>query len=179
MEQELIIKAKSGNQKAFEKLTKKYLPKIYRAAYFFVHNLEDASDMCQETFLRAYKHIHRFDERRSFYTWIYTIMKNLSINHSKRSKKHQAGEAVENCLPDTLYNPEVQAMDRENNDLLLRGIENLPPMFREILVMKTYNDMSYQEMADALDIPIGTVMSRLYTARTKLKELIASLEGGK
>jgi RNA polymerase sigma-70 factor (ECF subfamily) len=177
MESELILRAKRGDRKAFESLTRAYLPRIYRTAYAYLRNMEDASDVSQETFLRAYRSFSRFDEKRSFYPWLYQILKNLCINRMRR-RKHRISstdqmEGFRSVYPD----PESELLRKEEIETVRRALDELPALHREILILRTYDGASYAEIAEMLSIPQGTVMSRLYNARLKLKQAIESIEG--
>jgi RNA polymerase sigma-70 factor (ECF subfamily) len=177
MESELIILAKRGDRKAFESLTRAYLPRIYRTAYVYLRNVEDASDVCQETVLRAYRSFSRFDEKRSFYPWLYQILKNLCINRMRR-RKHQVSstDQVEGFRSGYL-DPESELLRKEEMATVRKALDSLPEMHREILILRTYDGASYAEIAEILSVPEGTVMSRLYNARLKLKRAIESMEG--
>ncbi len=175
MEKELITAAKQGNTEAFSRLTVLYLKRIYRSAYFFLRNVDDAEDACQSAFINAYRHIKYFDETRPFFPYLYRIIKNVCINQLK--KKHN----VLLSDPEQLAADSSQAPERilENNyrtEILYRAMDNLNNGFKEILILKYWNNCSYREMADALSVPIGTIMSRIYYARKKLKEKILELE---
>ena len=176
MEKELILQAKTGNRAAFELLVKEYLQRIYRAAYSLVRNVEDASDIAQEAFMRAYRSIGTFDESRPFYPWMYRITRNLCMNHLSSSKNRIGCVEDEDLIPDRACGPEEQAIRKENLSDIERAISCLPEQHREILVLKHFQDCSYNDIAEILGIPIGTVMSRLYNARMKLKTILKEQE---
>ncbi len=170
MEQKLILQAKSGNKPAFDLLIKAYLPRIYNAAYYFVRNMEDAKDICQEVLCKAYLNIGKFDETRPLFPWLHRITKNLCINHLKRYDNRSFGIDNEDRYPSPTKNPEEKAVEAYESALIKSVIEALPDRQRHILYLKYYEECSYQEMAEILEIPIGTVMSRLYNSRQNLKE---------
>jgi len=180
-EREVVIEWKNGNKRAYETLVRHYMHDAYLVAYGIVGNREDARDLSQEAFIKAYQARARFDESRPFYPWLYRILRNHCLNYVKRH--------VHNSSP--LYyedNPErerfasadatpMEQMERSERHRLLRAaIGMLSDDHREIIVLKNFRDHSYQEIADILEIPIGTVMSRLYYARKALKEIIERLE---
>lgn len=177
MEKELILKAKAGNRYAFDGLIKLYLPQLHKAAYFFLYDKEEAADLCQDTFLRAYKNLEKFDEKRSFYPWLYTILKNLCINHIKRAGKLKSTELIEEAMQSTYAGPEEEFLKKDASEKIVAAIAKLPDMHREILVLKVYNNLSYEDISRTLEIPKGTVMSRLYNARIKLKDILQEMEG--
>ena len=177
MEGTLIVQAKAGDRRAFEELIRAYAPRIYRTAYGFLRNVEEAADACQETFYRAYRSFARFDEKRSFYPWIYQILKNLCINRT-RARKRLAWSAVPVENAKSGYaDPETELLRKEAAQSVQKALDRLPPMHREILILRTYDGASYAEIAEMLSIPQGTVMSRLYNARMKLRGILESMEG--
>ena len=97
VERELLLRTKTGDERAFESLMRAHSQRAYRTAYRLLGDVEDASDLCQEAFLRAYRNIHRYDENRPFYPWLYSILKNLCFNFLKRKRKQ----------PGTLKDPEI------------------------------------------------------------------------
>ncbi|MEW5814308.1 MAG: RNA polymerase sigma factor [Spirochaetota bacterium] len=168
MDAELILKAKSGNRDAFSTLVKSYSKRVYYAAFIFLHNVEDASDIVQEVFLRAYKHLEAFDCSRPLYPWLYRITKNLCLNRLKSRGRSQAS------LPENLVSsgstPESELFREEEAEKIRRALSRLSENQREIISLKHFENCSYAEIAEILSIPAGTVMSRLYNARLKLKE---------
>ncbi len=168
----MILAAKAGNKTAFSWLVEKYSRRVYRAALSFLHNIEDASDIAQEVFIRAYNNMAAYDPQRPLYPWLYRITRNLCINRLKSSTDR------ESSLPDVQIpfkgeTPELQLIKKEEIRHLRKAIAGLKPSYREILLLKHFQDCSYAEIADILSIPVGTVMSRLYNARMSLrKELL-------
>ena len=177
VERELILRAKNGSREAFEYLFKAHLPRLYRAAYFFLKNIDDAADICQEAFLRAYKNLSRFDEDRTFYPWIYRILKNLCLNKIRRPKNIRLDQELIDSVAGPYPDPEKELIQNEEIKRLRMALDKLPEMYREILFLKVYEDATYDEISEILSIPRGTVMSRLYNARQKVKQTILNLEG--
>jgi RNA polymerase sigma-70 factor (ECF subfamily) len=172
MEAQLITQAKGGNNDAFSKLVNLYGRRIYYAAYSFLHNVDDAADIVQEVFLRAYKNLSSFDTKRSFYPWLYRIARNLCINTVKRASRRDTALPAEELIASNGPDPAAELVRSEEIKELHEALDKLPEKQREIINLKTFQDCSYAEMAEILDIPIGTVMSRLYSARLRLKELL-------
>lgn len=177
METELMVRARKGDGKAFGLLIRGYLTRVYRTALLFVHNSEDAADICQEVLIRAYRAFPRFDPARPLYPWLYRITRNVCINHVRR--RDAATVAMEDLgwVPSTYEGPEAQAVRAGEAESIRRAMARLSESHREILSLKHYADCSYAEIAEILDIPIGTVMSRLYNARRRLADILTSSEG--
>ncbi len=173
-DQQAIIDCKMGIKESFRILVDKYKTRAYYAALLYTGNSEDALDLSQEAFFRAYKSINSFEKGKSFYTWFYRILRNLCINNYHRVKKrsvvftdveeHKGSELI---IPST-SRPDEIFEEHEMREVLWQALNNLPQKDREILILKEYQELSYKEISDILEIPIGSVMSRLYYARQKL-----------
>jgi RNA polymerase sigma-70 factor (ECF subfamily) len=172
---ELIHRVQSGETEAFDELMKRYAASIYKVTYSLTRNHADADDLSQETFIRAYRAISRFDEHYQFYTWVRRIAVNLCFNQLKRNKKFRFvplpmgdGEAEAVDIAD----PQPQAADSGLRRDLDQALTKLPADQRAVFVLRVDEEMSYVEISQALGIPVGTVMSRLNRAREKLRELL-------
>lgn len=176
MEAQAIALVKGGDSDAFSQLVTLYGKRIYFAAYSFLHNVDDAADIAQEVFLRAYKNIGSFDTERPFYPWLYRIAKNLCINAAKRASRRDTALPTEELIASKGPDPAAELLRNEEMAELHKAIEMLPEKQREIVNLKAFQDCSYAEMAEILDIPIGTVMSRLYAARSRLRELLLEVQ---
>jgi len=172
VERSLVLQAKNGSQEAFTLLIRNYIQRVYRTAYAILHNADDAEDVAQETFVRAFQNIGRFDEARPIFPWLHRIARNLSLNRIERVNNR------ESRLPDMDYiegrgpGPEKSLMDSEQIEAVRRAVQRLPDAHREIIELSHFQECSYREISEILSIPIGTVMSRLYNARKKLKSLL-------
>lgn len=170
---QLIRKAKSGDAKAFTKLVKKYQRQVYAciARMVFSHQLID--DLIQETFIKVFQSLHRFDESYPFYPWVRRIAVNATINCLK-SEAGRKASSLDELNPTVISNENpVQELERaEMLQNLRRALHALTDEQRVVFVLRTQEEMSYDEIAQALGISIGTVMSRLNRARTKLKMLL-------
>ena len=175
MEADLIVQIQSGNTKAFEGIMRTYSHRVYRAAYLFLRNVDDASDIVQEVFIRAYKHIATFDTSRPLYPWLHSITRNLCINKVKNMNSNNVS-LPETELPGSILDPESALLKQEEADAVLAAVRRLPDHFREIIELKHFQECSYAEIAEILSIPTGTVMSRLYNARMKLREKLSREE---
>ncbi|KAA3660568.1 MAG: hypothetical protein DWQ10_06400 [Calditrichaeota bacterium] len=178
-ERELILRCQRGDKNAFGSLVKKYMQRAYYSALGFVGSHESALDLSQEAFVRAYRAIQRLDADRNFYTWYYTILRNLCLNfkRDKAKKARPFSEIGDNNLrtiadqsADTAYRAELHELQAAVWNALDRLTENE----REIIILRDIQELAYNEIARILDIPIGTVMSRLYNARRSLR---AQLDG--
>ena len=172
-ERDAIIKCQNGDRQAFGYLVKKYMQRAYYIALGFIGSHESANDLSQEAFVRAYRAIKRFDPDKRFFTWYYQILRNLCFNFNRDKARHARpfSEIEENeikRIPDTIDTDAVVERN-ETQKLVWEAINDLKPKDREIIVLKDFQDLSYKEIAEILNVPIGTVMSRLYYARAALK----------
>ncbi len=175
-----ILACQRGSRDAFEVVVKTFRGRAYRAALALVGNREDALDISQEAFVKAYRAIRRFDPDRPFFPWFYRILRNLGFDRIRRRRTRRR-EALPPDLADPGPGPEVLARRDEVKERVWAAIHRLSERDREILVLRHFQHMSYREIAAALAIPQGTVMSRLFHARSRLRaELADSLgpEGG-
>ena len=180
----LIAKAQEGDLYSFDLLVKKYQKKIYFLAYRMVKNHDVADDMAQETFINAYSSIKSFKLGYSFYTWLYRICVNLSINYLKRQKfvisESQFEEEVSPLEKKTeSEDPLNLLVQKEQGKKIEQAIDSLPPKYKTVFVLRVYEDLSYEEIAQALNISLGTVMSRLFRARERLQELLKDMVSDK
>ncbi|MBR5479424.1 MAG: sigma-70 family RNA polymerase sigma factor [Clostridia bacterium] len=171
-ENELVLKAKNGDISAFETLYDKYSGKVYGYALRMTENTEDALDLAQEVFIRVYKSLAFFKGDSSFSTWLYSIASNVCIdfNRSKNRKKTAPlDEAL--SIPD-LKTPENEFEKKEFTQAIADAISSLPFDMREVIVLREINGLSYIEIADALDLEVGTVKSRISRGREKLCSIL-------
>lgn len=174
-EQSLLELSKNGDKEAFGMIVKIYMKRAYFSALALTHSEDDALDLSQEAFVRAYRAMSSFKTEMKFFTWYYRILKNLFLNWKRDRSKfmNSLNEENENLLEhleDETHRTEQEYEKIELNKILWNEINSLDLQFREIIILKDFQDYSYQEIADMLEIPIGTVMSRLYTARKKIKD---------
>ncbi len=133
-----------------------------------VRQPEDAAELTQEVMLRALRHLGGYDPARPFSTWIYAIARNACIDHLR---KHRARPGLDREVPDRSAGPEDRAAAAERARHLQAALDELPPLYREVLLLYHYEHLKYREIAEVLDIPIGTVMNRIFRARRKLRAL--------
>lgn len=172
----LVSQALNGKVKSFRTLVERYQKGAYLFACGMIGNQDEAFDLSQEAFIRAYKNLNRFNPVYQFKTWFFQILSNLCKNHLRQrgnrgsvitsTEMTAAAAAPRKSRPDVLF---------EKNELqkaVWSGINDLPEKFREIIILNHFQDMSYDQIAGVLDIPRGSVMSRLYYARLKLREIL-------
>jgi len=166
-----------GDVNAYEYLVKAYEKNVYNLALKMVGNSEDAYDMSQEAFIKAYNSLHSFRGDSKFSVWLYRIVSNVCLDYLRaRNRKatvslsveNDDGEDVELDIADEANSPQA-LLDRSlTRDAVRRGLQSLPPDHREILLLREIQGMSYEEIADTLDLEVGTVKSRIFRARKKL-----------
>ena len=175
----LVVAVLDGDATAFRGLVERYQGKVYTAIYGMVRNQEDARDLAQEAFVKAYQNLSGFRLESSFYTWLYRIAMNVALDHLRRQKlrRHEAFEdgvatkETGSVLSDGAHrdNP-GQSLERKRlHAAILRALDELPEDQRQVIVLREVEGLSYKEIADICEIPEGTVMSRLYYARRKLQ----------
>ena len=183
LESTWVEQALSGDPKGFESLMRRYHAPLQRILMSILHRKEDAEDILQETFLRAYRFLHRYDLQRPFGPWLFRIGGNLARNHLQRMR---ANEPIsldsspgddENERFDGEWTADLSTISElEYRELLCRtreALAGLPDEQRVILEMRLLGEMSYKEIAETIGIPVGTVMSRLGRGRKKLQEALA------
>lgn len=180
-EKELIKKVKNGNKFAFNTLVKNYQQKIYHLARRIVMNHEDADEVVQETFIKAYINISKYSEEYKFYTWLYRIAVNTSLTLLK--KKKYRGVSLEKLTEDGHFQPtsgddtQQSSRNSELKKLVKEALKSLSPQLRTVFILRTWEEMSYKEIAQTLKISEGTVMSRLNRARDKLRKILKKTVG--
>ncbi len=150
-------------------LMDKYEKKLFNASYRVVHDSEDAADATQNTFVKAYQNLDKFDTSRRFFSWIYRILLNESLNILNHRKRFD--ELSDNMTVST-KNPEQTYSDTETGRLLQSALMDLTDEHRVVVVLKHYQGMSYREMSEVVGIPEKTVKSRLFSARRQLKDVL-------
>jgi len=186
-EKELVSRSKAGDNRAFEELVKRYQRKVFGIAYGIVRDPEGASDVCQETFLRAFKSLSKFKGDSKFYTWIYRIAVNMSIDYVNKHKKDPVLFNDDTNMLEKIdwdvstskpINP-IKSLDvKELGTLINNGLQKLSENHRAVIILREVEGLSYNEIADVLKCNKGTVMSRLFHARSKMKTMLqAYLDG--
>jgi RNA polymerase sigma-70 factor (ECF subfamily) len=177
---EFIKKAQEGNKNAYGEIVKLYMKRAYFSALSIVGSHDDALDLSQDAFIRAYKSIRNFDTTKNYYTWYYKILRNLCLNHL-RNKSNRADNFSDILADLDNIKDENQSTDKmieqnENKKIVWEAIWKLTPEDREIITAKDILNTSYEDIAGLLQVPTGTVMSRLYNARKRLRKIIEELQ---
>ena len=168
---ELVRESLSGNQRAFEVLVRKYEKPIFNLALRMLKDRDDAADVAQSVFVKAYQKLDSFDETHEFFSWIYRIAINESINFKKRTKRL---DEYESGVTAALKPTQEEAHGAEVlRDEVIDAIEMLTMDYQIVIVLRHFHDFSYEEMAEVLECPVSTVKSRLYTALDLLKAELA------
>ncbi|MGH8122547.1 MAG: RNA polymerase sigma factor [Rudaea sp.] len=167
----LVLQCKSGNRHAFEALLARYERQVFGAVFRILHHREDATDVTQTAFLRAYEHLDRYDPGQRFSSWLYRIAVNeaLDLVRSRRPS--------EPLLDDTLTDsagPVEMAVQDENESTMRSALMDLKIDYRTVIVLKHLQDCTYEEMAQILECPVKTVKSRLFTARQALRDVLVA-----
>jgi RNA polymerase sigma-70 factor (ECF subfamily) len=179
-ENELVHRWRKGDKSAFGALVRHYMSDAYLIALGFTRDPDDARDISQDAFIKAYEARGRFEEGRPFYPWFYRILRNRCLNFIQRdSKKHESlcRDDDPGCerFPSDSPSPLDLLEQEERARLLHCAIERLSFDHREVIVLKNFKGYTYEEIAAALEIPIGTVMSRLYYARRMLRDILTEM----
>ena len=177
-EADLLGRARDGNLFAFEEVVRRYQRRVYAVAFRIVRRHDVADDVTQEAFIRAHQALRSFDPGRPFGPWICRIAANLAINHvrSPESREDPLPEGHAEW-PTPAPGPDTGVLEREGLEVLRRALEALPAEQRAVFVLRVHEDLSYREIAEALGLSMGTVMSRLSRAREKLRESLAPYLG--
>lgn len=172
-EADWIQRCKKGDKEAFSLLVKKYMKPAYYAALTFLGSHGDALDASQEAFVRAFRSMHSFDGGKRFYTWYYRILKNHCLNMLRRRRVPFVPMSMlepdfDSMSPDP--NPDAMMEQQERQRAVWDALWRLDVEDRELIVARDILDTPYATLAELLEVPIGTVMSRLYHARRRLRE---------
>jgi RNA polymerase sigma-70 factor (ECF subfamily) len=183
-ELDLVKQAQAGDTEAFDQLVSQYRNRVFGMIYNMVHNEQDAWDLAQDSFLKAWKSIARFRGQSSFYTWIYRIVMNVTIDWLRKKQVRGGGAEFDDSIQLKEIDPASRTVPRadslpheqmEHKEIRSRidaAIAQLSPEHRAVILMKEMEDMQYHEIAESLGCSIGTVMSRLFYARKKLQNLL-------
>lgn len=172
-----VRKARDGHIKSFEKLVLKYQKRIYFAVRKIILDHDDTNDIVQDTFIKVYSNLDQFNEQFSFYPWLHRIAINTTLNFKAKSSRmrvfsnHSEEDDVKRSIQST-ENPLEEVIEAEFKERISEALKKLPFDQRMVFILRTSEDLSYQEISEQLDISIGTVMSRLSRARANLKELL-------
>lgn len=178
---QLISKAKSGDENALEELLGKYKVAVYNLIYRMVKDKQEAEDLTQETFIKTFKSLPSFNEEYAFSTWIFKIATNNCIDFFRKRKlktysidkpiQYKTSE-IQQDHPDPDLNAEKSMMAQERSKLIKLAIDTLPNKYNEAIVLRHQQEKSYEEIAEILDLPLGTVKARIFRAREMLNKAL-------
>jgi RNA polymerase sigma-70 factor, ECF subfamily len=180
---EFVASAQQGDRRAFEELVERHKQKAYRIAFDFTRDREEAKDLSQEAFLRAFTHLKSFDGRSSFYTWFYRIVVNVCLDYRRRNKRapmEEFNETVENQVEPTQPNATVLSPDQhvaagQLSRKVGAALEALPPRQRTAFILKNHQGLSIKEIAEMMQTAEGTVKVHLHRAVSALRRSLAEL----
>jgi RNA polymerase sigma-70 factor (ECF subfamily) len=182
--EELVKSALTGDQKAYKALFEMYRQAIFHIAVKIVRNHEEANDLVQETFIKAFGSLKTFDYNYRFSTWLYKIAANCSIDYLRKRRidsmsldkpiSTKNGD-VQMEIADDTHNPEKDLRSQEQSMGIEEAIDSLPGKYREVIVLRHKEDKSYEEIAIFLEVPVGTVKARIFRARELLKKKLKSI----
>ena len=177
-----IRRCKRGEEAAFAEILSRYRSPIYNLCYRMTRNAEDARDLGQEVFIKVFGLLDRFDENYAFSSWLFRIATNHCIDHLRRNRLRflsldgalgQDGEEYELQLPDTGPEPDQVLERKEALERLTEVIAELPPHYRAITLLRHDQQLSYEEIAEVLSLPLGTVKARIHRARQQIQQMLA------
>jgi RNA polymerase sigma-70 factor (ECF subfamily) len=170
-ESELVDRAKEGDRGAFGDLVRIHRRGVVNVVYRMCGDAELAEDAAQEAFVRAWQHIDQYEPRSAFRNWLYRIASNVAVDALRRRRDTADIDELQLASPEAAPEQRLDAAERAK--MVQRAVLALPPASRAVLVLREYEQLTYREIADALSIPMGTVMSRLNYARNRLRQSLA------
>ena len=168
-ERELVTNAQNGDKNAFSELVRTHAQGVRNVIYRMCGNIQLAEDAAQETFIRAWQNLSSYRPQTPLRNWLYRIAVNAGTDMLRKEKRILTDDIGDLHLTDGQPNPESLVSQQERTTMVQKAIQSLPDASRAVLVLREYEGLSYQEISSTLDIPVGTVMSRLNYARTLLK----------
>jgi RNA polymerase sigma-70 factor (ECF subfamily) len=180
-DEELVALARTGDRQAFEEIVERHKQKAYRIAFDFARDREEAKDLSQEAFLRAYTHLRNFDGRSAFYTWFYRILVNACLDYKRRKQRtstEEFNETVESQLEPSqaaqkLPSPDQIVLAGQLSRKVGAALEALPPKQRTAFILKNHQGLSIREIAEMMETAEGTVKVHLHRAVTALRRSLA------
>lgn len=175
----LACEAIKGDQRAYEKLLVRYREMIYHTILKMINNQQDAEDLTIESFAKAFIHIDQYKPTYAFSTWLFKIATNNCIDYfrrknakSKSSEKQEMEEGMDEFIDKTDIGPEKDLIKKQRKEFVIKILTELNPDYKKLIELRYYKELSYDEIAKALDVPIGTVKAKLYRAKFIISELM-------
>lgn len=162
-----VARCLDGDVEAFSTLIHRYQHPLFNAILHMVKNYEDALEISQQVFMKVYEHLGSYDPNRKFFSWIYRIAMNESINHLKARREW---EPLSDNIPDRIADPAEELESKERDRSVRAGVMALQANYRAVILLRHFLQLSYEEAATLLEVPVKTVKSRLFTARQLLRE---------
>lgn len=178
---DLVTRATKGDQKAYEELVNRYKGQLHNLMYRMVHSMQEAEDLVQEAFMKAFGSLANFNYEYAFSTWLYKIATNNCIDHLRKKKLQTFSidapiEYKDSTytmeIPDLTYYPDKEMIRNERNSLIKVAIDSLPEKYKTVIYLRHSDELSYEEIASMLNIPIGTVKARIFRAREMLNRFL-------
>lgn len=182
-DEELIKRFQDDDFRAYDIIVNRYKDQLLNFAYRFLGNIEEAEDIVQETFLRLYRNKHAYRQIAKFSTWIYTIAGNLAKTELRKRKRRKVVSISDMGFEDKEYEIEDEMANTERDanwslteNIVQKAINELPARFKEVIVLRDIQELSYEEIGSILHIPLGTVKSRVNRARLKLQSKLKDIK---
>jgi len=179
LESQLVKLALKGDQAAFAELVELYQEKLYHMAYRMLNNRQEAEDVVQDTFMRVYNNLERYDDTMKFSTWIYRIATNLCIDRLRKRKPIYSLDAESSeyegldgysMIPSDNRTPESELLLSETQRIIHQAIDTLPPKYKTVMILRYIHELSLQEVGDILDMPVTTIKTRVHRGREFLRK---------
>lgn len=167
---QLVREVQKGSRESFEKLVARYEKAIFNATYRILRDYEDAKDVTQNVFIKAFENLEHFDDNYRFFSWIYRIALNEAINLGKSRRRF---EPADDARVDERNSPERLLRNTELDRAIQTALMSMTFEYRVVIVLRHFNDFNYREIGEILEIPVKTVKSRLFTARALLRESLS------
>jgi len=180
-EDSLLTKAKQGDIESFEKLTCSYYTKVFNICYRMLNNTEDANEQAQETFIKAFRYIKDFKGNCSFYTWLYRIATNVCLDYLRKNKSKKDISLEQNTFEDIslkdrlvsdICGPEKVAEMNAQKEAIRQALSKMNEKNRIVIILRDFKGLSYEEVSEIINVPVGTVKSRISRARSELRNLL-------
>lgn len=182
---QLVAHARKGDVDAFTELARRHQQKIFQTVLWMTKDQQDADDLCQETFLHAYKHLKKFKQKSSFYTWIYRIAVNLTLNFLKKKMREnkRSSMPVEDCFREDIgstyaFSPEKSSLRKELRQKLKQAIDTLPDPYKISFVLVVFQGMSHSQASEVMGCSESTISWRMFKARKMLQGKLLPYLGG-
>ena len=183
---ELVRRAKENEAKAFETLLKKYRKSVYYMLLKMVHNADDAEDLTQEAFAKAFSSLEKFDPKYAFSTWLFRIATNNCIDFIRKKRvstvsidnpyEGDDGDSFSFDIKDNNLNPNEVMLKQQRKEYLMKAIDKLPQKYKVLVELRYFQELSYEEVADEMDLPLGTVKAQLFRARELLNQGLSKIQ---